>query len=58
MDELLNSNLLRTFQKDMCTVYICVCEGVRVTEAQVDMRLCCEVEDCINFVSFQTVHDL
>lgn len=42
----------------MCTIDVCVGEGVRVTKAQIDMGLCGEMEDCINIVSLQAIHDL
>lgn len=35
-----------------------MCEGVRVTEAQIDVRLGGEVEDGINVMASQAVHDL
>jgi hypothetical protein len=58
VDELLDSNLLRTLQQNVCTVDIGMCESVGVTETQVDVRLSCEMEDCVNVMSLQTVHDL
>jgi len=42
----------------MCAIYICMCECVRVTKAQINVRLCGKVENCVNIVSLQAVHDL
>lgn len=58
VDKLLDTNVLCTLQQNVCSIDICMCESVRVTETQVDVRLGGEVEDGINLVSLQTVHDL
>ena len=42
----------------MCTIYICMRKCVGVTEAQINVRLCGKVENCVNIVSLQAVHDL
>jgi len=57
MNEFLDSNLLRTFEQNVCTIDICVGEGVRISKAQVDVGLCGKMEDGVDVVSLQTVHD-
>lgn len=54
VDEALDAHLFRTLQHDMCPVHIGVREGVRVSKAQVHMRLRCEVEDGIYVVPLHT----
>ncbi len=58
MDKLLDSNLLRALQKNVGSVYVGVCKGIGVSETQVDVGLRREVEDGINVVPLQTVHNL
>ncbi len=58
MNELLDPNLLRRFQEDVGSVHIGVSKGIRVTEAQIDVGLRRKVEDGIDVVSLQAVHDL
>lgn len=57
MDELLDSDFLGTLQKYVSTVHIGVGESVRVTKTQVDVGLRSEMEDGIDIVALQTVHD-
>ena len=45
-----DATLSRAFQQHMCTVYVCVCELVRVAEAKIDVRLRSEMEDGVDFV--------
>ena len=58
VNELLDSNFLGTLQQHMGSIYIGVGEGVRVSEAQIDVGLSGEVEDGIDLVSLQAVHNL
>ena len=58
VNELLDPNLLGTLQQNVGTIDIGVGEGIRVTETQIDVGLCGEVEDSIDLVSLEAVHDL
>jgi hypothetical protein len=48
----------RSLQKDMCPIHICVRELVRVAEAEINVRLCGEVEDGIDVVLAQDTLDI
>lgn len=48
--EPIDAVLPRSFKQNMCAVHIGVCELVRVTKAQVDVRLRREVEDGVDLV--------
>ncbi len=41
----------------MCSVDIVICKGIRVSETQIHVGLRGKVEDGIDVVSLQTVHD-
>lgn len=58
VDELLDSNLLGRLQDNVCTINVGVGECVGVAETQVNVGLSSEMEDGVNVVSLQTVHDL
>lgn len=58
VDELLDADLLCALQQNVSSVDVRMCEGVGVSEAQINVRLCSKVEDSINLMSLQTVHDL
>lgn len=57
VDEFLDSDLLRALQENVCAVDVCVCEGIRVTKTQINMRLCSEVENGIDVVALEAVHN-
>lgn len=48
--ELVHAMFPRSFKQHVCAIYVRVGEFVRVAEAQVDVRLRSEVEDCVNLV--------
>jgi hypothetical protein len=58
VNELLDPHLLRRLQQNVCAIDICVGESVGVSETQVNVRLGCKVEYCVNIVSLQAVHNL
>lgn len=58
MDESLDTDLLRALEEDVGAVYVGVREPVRVSEAEVHMRLCGEVEYRVDVMPLQAVDDL
>lgn len=48
----------RSLEQDVCAVNIRVCELVRIAKAEVDVRLCCEVEDSFDLVFAQYTLDI
>ena len=58
VDELLDSDFLCAFQQNVCAINVSMCEGIGVTKAQIHMRLRSEMEDGINVVSLQAIHNL
>jgi hypothetical protein len=50
MYEPIDAMLSRSFEQDMCAVYVRVREFIRIAEAEVDMRLRGEMEDSIDIV--------
>jgi hypothetical protein len=48
----------RSLEQDVCAVNIRVCELVRIAKAEVDVRLCCEVEDGFDLVFAQYTLDI
>lgn len=55
VNEATHADLLRALEQDMRSVDIRVGEAVRITEAQVDVGLGCEVHDGVDVVSFHAV---
>ncbi len=58
VDEALDVNLLGRLEKDVSAVDVGVGEAVGVSEGQVNVRLSREVEDGVNVVTLQAVHNL
>ena len=58
MDETLDSNLLGGLEKNVGSVNVGVSESVRVTEGQINVGLGSEMEDGVNVVTLQAVHNL
>lgn len=58
VDEALDADLLGGLEKDVGPVDVGVGEAVRVAKAQVDVGLGGEVEDGIDVVTLEAVHDL
>lgn len=57
MNKFLNSNLLCALKQDVGAEYIVIGEGVGIAKAQVNVRLRGKVEDGINLVAIEAVHD-
>ena len=58
MDEPSDTNFLGTLEEDVSTVHVSVCKCVGVTKTQINMGLSGKVEDSVNLMSLETVHDL
>jgi hypothetical protein len=58
VDELFDPDLLGTFQDNVCSVDIGMGELIGISEAQINVRLSSKVEDSINVVSLQAIHNL
>lgn len=58
VDETLDSDLLGGLEENVGSVNVGVGESVRVTEGQINVGLGSEVEDGVNVVTLQAVHNL
>ncbi len=58
VDESLDAHLLGALEQHVCAEDIGMGEAVRVSEAQVDVRLGREVEDGVDLVALEAVDDL
>lgn len=58
MDEAANLGLLGSFEKDVSTAYIGVCESVRVPKTKIHMRLGGKMKNSIDAIGGEAVEDL
>ena len=58
MDEASDLDFFRSLQQNVRTADICLCEAIRIAEAEIDVRLGCKMEDGIDSVSRETVQNL
>lgn len=58
VDEALDANLLGTLEQNVSTVNVGVGESVGVSEAQINVGLSSKVENGINVIALEAVHDL
>ena len=57
VNELLHAGFHCRLKHDVCAADVCLREGKGVAEAEIDVRLCGEMEDCVDVMLFQAAED-